>query len=225
VVDILPPLLDAAFNWLRQGFPVHTIRLVVRDEQSLDTARALFAQQAALLKIQDAERIRGLAIAPTPTTATRGGLEAAVPERRRYAYDVFISYSRKNEAAARHLSERLQQAGLSVFIDRKDIDVGAAWQQTIYEALDDCSMTAVLYSPSFVASKVCKEELNIALMRRRKLDRDLVFPLLVEDTELPTYMEMLNYVDCRVSDTTKIEAAAQRLAASVRAGASPAALH
>lgn len=218
VEDVLPPLLDAAWNWLHRGFPIETIKLVVRDEEALGRTRALFARQRAVLnKTRPLDRLKGMVagVLGLPDRFTFAN-KATQPV---YAYDVFISYSRQNEAAARHLAERLETAGLRVFIDRKAIDIGATWLQTINEALDDCSIIAALYSPSFVASKVCKRELNIALMRGLKLDRDLVFPLLIEDTELPTYMAALNYVDCRISDKPKIEAAAEKLAETLRAAA------
>jgi hypothetical protein len=233
IAEILPPLLDAAFHWLRQGFPIKTIKLVVHDQGSLQETKVIFAREAAKMrKLEQRRTGRPENVAMSPRArpdSTRFivnsidlapvALPASAKAAHDYDYDVFISYSRQNEAAAQHLYQCLARAKLRVFIDRMEIVIGAAWQQKIFDALDSCNITAVLYSPAFLESKMCKEEFNIAWMRRRESERELLFPLLIEDTNLPTYMKLLNYLDCRISDKPKIEAAAARLVARLKSKA------
>ena len=137
------------------------------------------------------------------------------PKKVEYEYDVFVSYSRKDKGAAGYLAKCLEGAKLRVFIDKVDIEPGASWQQKIFDALDSCNLTAVLYSPDFIKSEYCKDEFNIAYLRRKKQNRNVLFPLLLRKADLPTYMEALNYVDCRISDKAKIKAAAKQLIASL----------
>ena len=205
ISTMLPPLLTAATSWLAIGFPVHTIKLVVRDQGSLTEATPIFKK-----------------FKPSPTrrnaqAATVDKLSGAPPA----LYDVFVSYSRKDEEAARCFSDRLKSVGCRVFIDHSEINIGAAWQQQIFDALDNCTVTAALYSPDFVGSKVCLEEFNISWARRRETGKNIIYPLLIRDAELPTYMRMLNYVDCRISDRSKIESAASALVSALPSRVAP----
>jgi TIR domain len=201
ISTMLPPLLDAAKHWLAIGFPMHTIKLVVRSESALAEALPIFRKYG---------RARTSAKNRPRKPARRSGAKAPIEHSARY--DVFVSYSHQDGDAARHLAANLQRFGLRVFIDRSEIDVGASWQQKIFDALESCSATATLYSPSYLQSKVCQEEFNISRLRHRESDQGVIFPVLLEDTELPAYMRVLNYVDCRINDMAKIASAADNLA-------------
>src|SRR6185503_14519618 len=98
-----------------------------------------------------------------------------------------------------------------VFLDIQSIDIGAAWQQRMFAALDSCRKIVALYSPDYVASKVCQEEFNIAWARSRKLSKNLIVPIYWVSANLPTYMEMLNYVDCREAQGHKLEEACNKM--------------
>lgn len=239
--EMLGAIMIAGFNWLIRGFPVDTIKIVVRPDTRLDDLTARFFVEAAELagplvgEARDAlvkslrdqagsalgwlsDRIPGFA--GLTAEAPRAVEAPAPPPPPGPLYDVFISYSRKDEEAAKHLYKCLTEPphALKVFIDKQAIDIGAAWQQEIFDALENCRSTAVLYSPDFLQSKVCKEEFNIAWMRRREAEAP-VFPLLVRDVALPTYMRLLNYVDCRTSDAAKIADAATTVAVNLKAAA------
>jgi hypothetical protein len=194
VPTMLPPLLDAAVHWLQAGFPIDCIKLVVYDASALYQARPIFERYASSM---------GGDQKPEANKTTH-------PDSK---YDVFISYSRKDEDAAQTFAGALREMSLKVFIDRAVIRPGAAWQQDIFEALEMSSSTAMLFSPDFLNSKVCKDEFGIAWARRREDERVVIFPLLLRDSELPMYMRLVNYVDCRTSDATKIRNAAGSLRA------------
>ena len=195
VTTMLPPLMDAAVHWMQVGFPIEKIKLVVRDEFALKEALPIFRSYSPA----------------TPAKSGGQGTEATLTHPSEKQYDVFVSYSRKDERAASTLAKALQEHSLRVFIDRSEIKPGAAWQQEIFDALELCSATAVLFSPDFLDSKVCKEEFGIAWARHREDERVLIFPLLIRESNLPTYMRLVNYVDCRVSDPARIKAAATDL--------------
>ena len=232
--EMLQALLEAAVNWLARGFPVETVKIVMLPGADQDDMEDLFVSEAQRLvagkprpaTVSGPERPRasigGVSLESfrQVSPADYGvGLEAtsqsvSLPGVPAQGYDVFISYSRKDQAAAQHLYDCLTNANLNVFMDRHALDLGAAWQQEIFDALEACRSTAVLYSPDFLQSKVCKDEFNIAWMRRRETDAPL-FPILVRDAALPTYMRLLNYADCRTSDTAKIAEAASTVVATL----------
>jgi TIR domain len=159
-------------------------KIVVHDTNMLVKAESLFARQQKKMGKGRENR--------------RGGPRVRRTRRQNYGYDVFISYWRRDKSAAQHLIKKLNEPGLASSSTGWKIKTGASWQQKIFDALDDCNLTAVLYSPTYLQSKVCKEEFNIAWIRQRELEREVLFPRLIEDASWPTYMKMLNYEDCRV---------------------------
>lgn len=105
---------------------------------------------------------------------------------------------------------------IKIFLDRADIDAGTPWQPKIFESLDNCRRVVSVFSPSYLKSKVCKEEFNIAWVRSRETDDDdILFPIFLFTANLPTYMKYRGYVDCREGDSNKIADAAKMLLSSL----------
>lgn len=134
-------------------------------------------------------------------------------------FDVFISYARANAAESEALERALRalRPGIRIFVDRKEIDIGSAWQPEIFESLDHCRKVVAMLSPAYLGSKVCKEEFNIAWIRGRESDTDVIFPVYLYTTALPTYMKYRNYFDCREGDPGKLTEASRRLLAALDA--------
>lgn len=194
LVDVLDNLLQAAVNWFLLDLPLEVIRLVEVSEKKAYEMKGAFA----ILKRAYADQTR---VANT------------TPE---YRYDVFISYSHKNRHEAQFIHEELLRANpaLRVFIDEAELDTGAAWQQALYEALDDCHRVIAVLSPHYLQSKVCKEEFNIALARHREQGSTVLSPIYLYSAPLPTYMQMIQFADCREFDHDALRAACQQLATS-----------
>jgi HEAT repeat protein len=86
----------------------------------------------------------------------------------------------------RLLRELRAQTGddVSIFQDRKDIDVGESWRRRLAEGLADATFLLPVITPRFLKSPYCREETAMFLDRERSLDRD--------DLVLPIY-----YIDCQ----------------------------
>ena len=234
VAEMLPPLLDAALGWLEKGLPLDCIKIVtLRDTQAAEAERIFNARKLAYLTPRPAAatplagddfllgggvdrggasdgnfRSMDSGIA-SPDTAPAPAFETpAEPE-----YDVFISYSRKNAHDSEMLEKTLRRLRpeIRIFVDRKNLDVGCAWQIEIFESLDKCRKIVAMLSPEYIASKVCKEEFNIAWLRGREADDDIIYPLYLYSAPLPTYMKYKNFLDCREGDAQRIEEASRRL--------------
>jgi len=234
VAEMLPPLLDAALGWLEKGLPLDCIKIVtLRDTQAAEAERIFNARKLAYLTPRPAAatplagddfllgggvdrggasdgnfRSMDSGIA-SPDTAPAPAFETpAEPE-----YDVFISYSRKNAHDSEMLEKTLRRLRpeIRIFVDRKNLDVGCAWQIEIFESLDKCRKIVAMLSPEYIASKVCKEEFNIAWLRGREADDDIIYPLYLYSAPLPTYMKYKNFLDCREGDALRIEEASRRL--------------
>ncbi len=63
------------------------------------------------------------------------------------AYDVFLSYSRTDSAAAETLRARLKEAGLSAFLDRYALPAGQLWQPWNEQHLGTCGALVALLGP------------------------------------------------------------------------------
>jgi hypothetical protein len=194
VAEMLGPLLDAALHWLENGLPLDCIKIVTRSDAQAQEARRVFSGQKAEYVLS------------VPTSRTQG-----------FDYDVFISYSRANVHESETMERALRQSrpDIKIFLDRREIDIGSAWQPEIFECLDRCHKVVAMLSPDYLGSKVCKEEFNIAWIRGREMDEDVIFPVYIYTAALPTYMKYRNYFDCREGNKTKIAEASRRLIADL----------
>jgi hypothetical protein len=190
VAEMLAPLMVAALHWLETGLPLDRIKIVTHSDTEAQDALRVFSEKKA-------EYSRSLLASGA----------------QKIDYDVFISYSRANASESQALEQALResQPGIRIFVDRKEIDVGSAWQPEIFESLDRCRKVVAMLSPDYVDSKVCKEEFNIAWIRSRETDEDVIFPIYLYTASLPTYMKYRNYFDCREGDKSKIAEASKRL--------------
>jgi hypothetical protein len=191
VTQILDPLLEAALQWLEHGLPLERIKIVAYSDKQAKEASALFSKKKEVYN--------------------RSAASSSAAE---IEYDIFISYAREDSEQVEHLERVLarERPNTRIFLDRKDIDVGTPWQPQIFESLDKCHRVVVMFSPSYLNSKVCKEEFNIAWVRSRETEKDnIIFPMYIFSAELPTYMRYRGYVDCREGDKEKITQASKAL--------------
>jgi TIR domain len=188
--QIFEPLLDAAVKWLQLGLPIDVIKIVERSRQKAELLR------------QTMTRLKGLRQAPL--LGRTDGFE----------YDVFMSYAHEDGEAADYLVRELEAhpSRPRVFQDKPSIRPGDPWQQEVWEALDACRRIVALYSEAYLTSKVCQEEYNIARTRQRN-EGGVLVPIYLVTTKLPTYIRILDYVDCRESDRARLRAASTEILA------------
>jgi len=189
VREILPPLLNAAVNWLSNGLQLDVLKIVAFGEYSAKIAAKVFVTEKSKYD----------------------NIEKKSETQKKKEYDVFISYSRKDKDAADFMSGRLAKENCSTFMDIQSLNNGASWQQEIFQALENSNRIVAVYSTDYVNSKVCQEEFNIAWALTRKRSENLIFPVYWRSASLPVYMELLNYIDCREGDASALHAATEEL--------------
>jgi hypothetical protein len=128
-------------------------------------------------------------------------------------YDVFVSYSRRDQAFVRMLVERLMQSGVSVFYDKADIAVGQSLADSLHRAVQNAKYVLVVMSPDYFASQWGKQELDLALQQEFESDRTKVIPLLVRDCKIPLLLMSKLYADFR--DTEAFEQTFSKLLAAI----------
>jgi WD40 repeat protein len=109
--------------------------------------------------------------------------------------DVFISYSRKDQAVVARLADGLKRHGKTVWVDLNDIMPSAPWMVEITTAITEAEAVLFVISPDSVNSDVCRQELGKAL----ELNKRLV-PVVIRETAIdtvPAEIAQLNFVDCR----------------------------
>lgn len=173
-LEILESILEAAVQWLAHGLPLEKLKIVEFHEQRAYEMNGAFE----VLK--------------------RQYVRFAKPKRR-YKYDLFVSYSHENTEEVLPLVDVLQKQrpDLEIFLDRQDLNTGSVWQQELYDALDDCEKVLTFYTPTYLSSKVCKEEFNIAIFRHRDSEQGVLIPVYLKDAVLPTYMKLIQFIDAR----------------------------
>lgn len=103
---------------------------------------------------------------------------------------VFISYSRKNVAFVERLAKDLQTAGLKVWYDVSNLEVGKRWATEIESAIQQSQYFIVILSPDSIKSEWVEIEFLSAKKYRLK-----IIPLLLESCELPMWCINLQYID------------------------------
>ena len=77
-------------------------------------------------------------------------------------YDVFISYSSKDQKVVEGLCAYLEQYKIRCFVAYRDIPRGVVWAKAIVEALDESRMMVVVFSNHFNDSDQVDREIELA---------------------------------------------------------------
>ena len=196
VRNIVSSMVEAGVNWVSRGLPFAKLQIFVFRDDQVAEVKAVFTS----LK----ERFAGFSFSPAPG----------------FSYDFFISYCWDNAEQVSVFVEKLQSQSPRprIFQDRLELNPGVAWQQKIFEALDDCRFIIPFLSPEYLLSKSCMEEFHCGWMRQRQSDTQILLPVYLLSVELPTYMCLLQYEDCREADPGKFDRVVQKFIRLLRAG-------
>jgi hypothetical protein len=101
---------------------------------------------------------------------------------------IFISYSSDDARVAMRLESALATLGLSVWIDRKELNIGDSLMQAIQDAIDNVDYVVALLSKSSVASSWVQKELEIAMNREIAGRKTVVLPVILDDCIVPGFL-------------------------------------
>lgn len=137
----------------------------------LDLIQGAFKQNQGNAKLQALVRDAQEWLAPpsSPPAAPEAPLRAAGSLAAPASIDVFLSYSRKDEAIMRQVQDSLRGAGLSVWIDEGLEPGTVGWQEAIAEAIDQAQVMVVLLSPASTQSPWVKNEISFAQSRGKRI--------------------------------------------------------
>lgn len=111
---------------------------------------------------------------------------------------LFLSYTRKDEAAVAQFYERLASLGLKPWMDQEDILRGELWQESILRAIRDSHFFLACISPNSVDKRgFLQRELREALDAwQDKLPGDIyLIPVRLEECTVPEQLSQFQWVD------------------------------
>ena len=110
---------------------------------------------------------------------------------------VFTSYSRRDTELVDQIVQDMNEAGLSVWIDREAIQAGNTWRVQIVKAIDTCEAFVLMLSPNSAASDNVRREIDLA----SESDR-IIFAVMLEPVKLPAEIRYqlagLQFIDVKM---------------------------
>jgi hypothetical protein len=188
---ILHPLVRAAVRWMRTS-PLQTVRIYEQSSDKARRMRAVFTEVKA-----DIQR--------SQTFAEKD-------------FDVFLSYSHKNDRAADAIVHTLRslEPTVRVFRDSERLRTGGDYHAQLDRALRRSHRMLAVYSPEYVGSPACQDEFTTAFNISGRGQPDILFPLRVHDVSLvDRRMLDRHYEDCVELDMSKIRDACSKLVAQL----------
>ncbi len=110
---------------------------------------------------------------------------------------VFISYSTKDSKFVTELSAELIKNRINIWLDKWEMQPGDSLIDKIQDGLTDSSFLLVVLSENSVQSEWCKKELSSGLMREIKEKKVVVIPILLDDCDVPVFLQEKVYADFR----------------------------
>ena len=102
---------------------------------------------------------------------------------------VFVSYVHEDQEVVNQLANDLRQFGISVWLDREQINPGQRWQNAIRTAIQGGAIFIACFSESYEKknSSYMNEELTIAVdeLRKRPIDSTWFIPVLLTPSSIP----------------------------------------
>ena len=105
----------------------------------------------------------------------------------------------KDKPTAERIAVEMIRSGHEAFFDKWDIHPGDSLIEKISEGISESSYLLVLLSKRYVKSNWVKKEMEIALARQIADKHIKVIPCLLEDCEIPVFLQPIAYADFRDS--------------------------
>lgn len=159
-----------------------------REKKKVPTREKI--EQLILELMQD---ISSRPVKPIPVPSANKKVE----ETKRFR--VFISHSSKDKAFAERLAHDLRAAGLDIWYDSYEIQVGDTILDRIDQGLSNCDYMIIILSPESVVSWMVRQELLMFLNEEMRRRHSVILPVLHQDCEIPLLLKGRRYADFRES--------------------------
>jgi hypothetical protein len=131
----------------------------------------------------------------------------------KFNYDIFISYSNKDNEWVLELNKALERKNIRTWLDKFEIENRPI--EDIENGLKNSKVIAIVVSPDSMASSWVKEELQIAKnLELEKEAETILVPLLLHVAEMPEILKTRQYIDFRKKE--EFNEGIERLAKKVK---------
>ncbi|XP_074653425.1 uncharacterized protein LOC141907613 isoform X2 [Tubulanus polymorphus] len=193
IADMLDSIVNAAANWILAGLPLVCLKIVAYTDEKIEKA-VKNPQMKILIDLFNKEKQKW----------ENRKIQWKEPN---ILYDIFVSYSEKDEHYVRQIKEQLvkDNEGIRIYSEKHKLDLNEVWQKEIYDTMTTCLRVMPVLTPNYLSSAECVEEYNIAMCCSRAMHRDLLAPLYVQQIDhIPVYMQQIQYLDCtKLADVTE----------------------
>jgi tetratricopeptide (TPR) repeat protein len=122
-----------------------------------------------------------------------------------FKYDVFISYSHKDEEwVVDTLLSALEDAGWKVCIDFRDFVPGKPSRHNMRDAVKQSAYTVLVMTPAWVASEWTSFESLLSFLHDPAGKRQRTVPMMIEQCDIPEDIQIFTYVDFLRKDRADI---------------------
>jgi len=111
---------------------------------------------------------------------------------------IFVSYSRKNIDFCKRLTDELQKRDLDFWVDWEGIPPTVDWLKEIEKGIEEADTFLAIVSPEWISSKICLDELDIAVKNGKRLIP--VVPIEIKWNDAPPELSHINYIFFRETD-------------------------
>ena len=115
-------------------------------------------------------------------------------------HNVFLSHNSSDKPAVERLAEKLEEAGITPWLDKWNLVPGDPWQPALEAALKDSDVCAVFLGPDLLGPWQ-NEEMQVAINRRVTDKQFRVIPVLLPKTErgkrgdVPAFLANVTWVE------------------------------
>jgi len=82
---------------------------------------------------------------------------------------IFVSYSRRNKDFCKQITDELQKREFDFWVDWEGIPPTVDWMKEIEKGIEEADTFLAIVTPDWMASRVCIDELNIAVKNGKRL--------------------------------------------------------
>ncbi|VDH98627.1 Hypothetical predicted protein [Mytilus galloprovincialis] len=175
---VLSCMVEAAANWMQAGLPLKCIKIVIYGDNDSDL-NSLFSSMKKKIISKTGKKV--------------GGKELT--------YDIYITYEQRDQNWVSMVTKALhaRDKNLKLYTEVQKFDEEKIWQDNVFKTMSCSRKVIAILTPSFVNSKDCLDQFNMAMCCNRLKNSQVLFPFLLSSVEsMPVYMQIVQYFDCRV---------------------------
>ncbi|XP_071793896.1 uncharacterized protein [Asterias amurensis] len=202
---MLGGIVDAAVKWMKAGLPLKRLKIVLY--------ASVVKGKVISIKMRDPDGI----LKTFENLKKRYNKLELIPMVVPLEYDIYLSHSPEDAETASLVEAKFRsfKPNIRIYKCTQVLDE-SSWQEDMFKIMSRCARVVPILSPAFLENSDCIDLFNLALCVNRRAQRDLLAPIYIEEVkDMPTYMGLVQYINCSPKDEKKISDGCQHLVQSL----------